>query len=86
MWGAAAVVLRVAGAAGHPAVAGARADRLHPLATPWLAALAKVDYRCYVNPFMYHEPELEAMTAALRPSREYLLESVPPASLERTIK
>ncbi len=42
--------------------------------TPWLAALAKVDYRWYVNPFMHGEPEPEAMTAALRKSREYLVE------------
>ncbi len=42
--------------------------------TPWLAALAKVDYRWYVNPFMHNEPEPDAMTAALRTSRDYLLE------------
>lgn len=34
--------------------------------TPWLAALAKIDYRGYVNPFMHGEPEPDAMTAALR--------------------
>ena len=41
---------------------------------PWLAALAKAKYRWYVNPFMHGEPAPEAMTAALRTSREYLLE------------
>ncbi len=45
--------------------------------TPWLAALAKIDYRGYVNPFMHGEVEPDAMTAALRKSREYLLERVP---------
>ncbi len=42
--------------------------------TPWLAALAEIKYRWYVNPFMHGEPEPDAMTAALRKSREYLLE------------
>jgi sugar phosphate isomerase/epimerase len=42
--------------------------------TPWLAALAKANYRWYVNPFMHGEPDPEAMTDALRTSREYLLE------------
>ncbi|MDZ7616831.1 MAG: hypothetical protein U1E05_07505, partial [Patescibacteria group bacterium] len=45
--------------------------------TPWLAALAKIDYRGYVNPFMHGEPEPDAMTAALRQSREYLLQRAP---------
>lgn len=48
---------------------------------PWLAALARVNYRWYVNPFMHGEPEPEVMTAALRKSREYLLEQarqIPP--------
>ena len=44
--------------------------------TPWLAALKKVEYRWYVNPFMHGEPEPEAMTEALRKSREYLLDRV----------
>jgi len=39
---------------------------------PWLAALAKADYRWYVNPFMHHEPEPDVMAAALAKSREYL--------------
>jgi sugar phosphate isomerase/epimerase len=30
--------------------------------TPWLAALAKVNYRWYVNPFMHGEPEPDEMT------------------------
>ena len=40
--------------------------------TPWLAALAEVKYRWYVNPFMHHEPEPDAMAAALAKSRDYL--------------
>jgi len=39
---------------------------------PWLAALAKVGYAWYVNPFMHHEPEPEAMSAALAQSCDYL--------------
>lgn len=41
---------------------------------PWLAALARVNYRWYVNPFMHGEPEPETMTRALRKSRDYLLD------------
>jgi len=40
--------------------------------TPWLAALARVQYRWYVNPFMHHEPEANEMSAALRKSKAYL--------------
>lgn len=40
--------------------------------TPWLAALAKIGYSRYVNPFMHHEPEPDAMSAALAKSRDYL--------------
>jgi sugar phosphate isomerase/epimerase len=40
--------------------------------TPWLAALAKVDYRWYVNPFMHDEPKPDAMSEALAKSRDYL--------------
>lgn len=40
--------------------------------TPWLAALARTGYRWYVNPFMHHEPEPDAMSAALAKSRDYL--------------
>lgn len=40
--------------------------------TPWLAALAKANYRGYVNPFMHGEPPPEAMIPALKKSRDYL--------------
>ncbi len=40
--------------------------------TPWIKALADVDYRWYVNPFMHHEPEPDAMAAALTKSKTYL--------------
>jgi len=40
--------------------------------TPWLAALAKIDYRWYVNPFMHGEPAPDEMSKALEKSREYL--------------
>ena len=40
--------------------------------TPWLAALAKVDYRWYVNPFMHHEPEPDAMSEAQAKAIKYL--------------
>jgi acetyl esterase/lipase len=33
--------------------------------TPWLSALAKADYRRYVNPFMHGHPEPDAMASAL---------------------
>jgi sugar phosphate isomerase/epimerase len=39
---------------------------------PWLAALAKADYRWYVTPFMHDEPPPDAMSAALARSRDYL--------------
>ena len=39
---------------------------------PWIAALAKANYRGYVNPFMHHEPKPDQMSAALAKSREYL--------------
>jgi sugar phosphate isomerase/epimerase len=42
--------------------------------TPWLAALAKIAYRWYVNPFMHHEPEPDVMSAALAKARDYLKE------------
>jgi sugar phosphate isomerase/epimerase len=41
--------------------------------TPWLAELAKTDYRRYVNPFMHGEPAAAEMAAALAKSRQYLL-------------
>jgi sugar phosphate isomerase/epimerase len=40
--------------------------------TPWLAALAKVNYRGYVNPFLHHEPAPEETSRALDKSRDYL--------------
>ncbi len=40
--------------------------------TPWLKALARIKYRWYVNPFMHHEPEPDAMSKALAQSRTYL--------------
>ncbi len=40
--------------------------------TPWLAALAKVRYRGFVNPFMHGHPAPDAMAAALAASRDYL--------------
>jgi hypothetical protein len=40
--------------------------------TPWLAALAGVGYRQYVNPFMHGHPSVEKMAAGLAKSRDYL--------------
>ncbi len=40
--------------------------------TPWIAALAKVEYRWYVNPFMHHEPPPDQMSQALAKARDYL--------------
>ncbi len=48
---------------------------------PWLAELARIDYRWYVNPFMHHEPEPDEMEKALAKSRDYLLkcsQQIPP--------
>jgi len=42
--------------------------------TPWIAALAKIKYRWYVNPFMHHEPEPETMAELLAKSVAYLKE------------
>lgn len=42
--------------------------------TPWLAALAKIKYPWYVNPFMHHEPEPAAMKPLLARSVAYLKE------------
>ncbi|MFV1967155.1 MAG: sugar phosphate isomerase/epimerase family protein [Pirellulaceae bacterium] len=42
--------------------------------TPWIAALAKIGYAGYVNPFMHGELGTEEMSAALAKSRDYLLE------------
>lgn len=40
--------------------------------TPWIAALARAGYAHYVNPFMHHEPEPDAMSAALKKAKAYL--------------
>ena len=40
--------------------------------TPWLAALAKIDYKWYVNPFMHGEPAPDEMSKAFEKSRDYL--------------
>jgi sugar phosphate isomerase/epimerase len=40
---------------------------------PWLAALAKIRYRGFVNPFMHGDLEPDAMSEALAKSREYLM-------------
>ncbi|MCX6909785.1 MAG: TIM barrel protein [Verrucomicrobia bacterium] len=42
--------------------------------TPWLAALAKIGYSRYVNPFMHGELEPDEMTAAVAKSRQYMLD------------
>lgn len=39
---------------------------------PWIAALAKVKYSGYVNPFMHGEQTTEAMSTSLIKSRDYL--------------
>lgn len=41
---------------------------------PLLAALAEINFRYPVNPFMHHEPDPEEMSAALRKSRSHLLQ------------
>jgi len=40
--------------------------------TPWLAGLARVSFRGYVNPFLHSEPPPDATFAALAQSRDYL--------------
>jgi sugar phosphate isomerase/epimerase len=40
--------------------------------TPWLAALAKINYRGYVTPFLHHEPPPDETFKALEKSRDYL--------------
>lgn len=40
--------------------------------TPWLQALAEVDYSGYVNVFTHHHMEPDAMSAALGKARDYL--------------
>jgi sugar phosphate isomerase/epimerase len=41
---------------------------------PWLKALAKINYRWYVNPFMHGHPEPAQMSEALAKARDYLQE------------
>ncbi|MFO7903784.1 MAG: sugar phosphate isomerase/epimerase [Pirellulaceae bacterium] len=40
--------------------------------TPWLAALAKVNFRYPVTPFMHHEPAPDKMMSLMEKSCEYL--------------
>ena len=40
--------------------------------TPWIAALAAINYPRYVNAFMHGEPEPDKMSEALAKSRDYL--------------
>ncbi len=40
--------------------------------TPWIRALAGVQYRGYVNPFMHGHPEPDVMSANLAKARDYL--------------
>lgn len=40
--------------------------------TPWIQALAQVNYRGYVNPFMHGHPGTDVMTANLKTARDYL--------------
>jgi len=42
--------------------------------TPWIAALAKAEYRGCVNPFMHGDVAPDVMSAALAKSRDYLKE------------
>ncbi len=46
---------------------------------PWLEALAKAEYRGFVNPFTHGHAEPEAMSAALAKSRDYLRQQATPA-------
>ena len=39
---------------------------------PWLQALAKINYRWYVNPFMHGHPAPDEMSSALAKARDYL--------------
>ncbi|UCC98083.1 MAG: sugar phosphate isomerase/epimerase [Phycisphaerales bacterium] len=40
--------------------------------TPWLQALADIQYAGYVNPFMHGDPELDVISANLAKARDYL--------------
>ena len=46
--------------------------------SPWIAALRKIRYSGYVNPFMHGDVEPERMSAALAKSRDYLRGIVSP--------
>ena len=39
---------------------------------PWMAALAKIQYRGYVNPFLHDQPPPDQTSQALAKSRDYL--------------
>jgi len=54
--------------------------------TPWIAALAKAGYARYVNPFMHHEPDPDAMSAALAKSCNYLRQCDVKATAKRANK
>lgn len=41
---------------------------------PWLDALRQQNYGGYVNPFMHHEPEPDAMSQALKRAKESLIQ------------
>jgi sugar phosphate isomerase/epimerase len=40
--------------------------------TPWLSALAEVNYRWYVNPFMHGHPAVDEMSKGLATAKHYL--------------
>ncbi len=40
--------------------------------SPWIAALAKINYRWFVNPFMHGHPAPDAMAKSLAVARDYL--------------
>ncbi len=42
--------------------------------TAWIEALAKTDYRWYVNPFMHHQPAPDEMEKLMARSKKYLQE------------
>jgi sugar phosphate isomerase/epimerase len=46
---------------------------------PWLEALAKANYRGFVNPFTHHHATPDVMAAALAKSRDYLRQQARPA-------
>ena len=55
-----------------PAMSIKQLPGLGPLIARWLAALARVKYRGYVNPFLHNEPPPERTCDALARSRDYL--------------